>query len=78
MSKEGVQRVVARMITDTAFRKAVIKNPKAAVGRSGLALTSAELAAISKIKASDLQITTRKKGVGGVASFELDVRTARF
>jgi hypothetical protein len=67
------------MVSDETFRDAVIADPASAVAESGYNLTRKEIDALGRLEPGDLEITTvRRGGVGPVASFELDVRTARF
>jgi len=80
MSKEGVQKLVGRMITDEKFKKEVFQDPQKAIASSGYHIDPKEAAAISKIKPHDLQVVAKPvlDPGGQVASFNLDVRSATF
>lgn len=77
MSQEGVKKVIARMITDSAFKAAVHSDAKDAIEKSGYSVTDAELKGIAKLKPNDLQVAIKRHGAGPVASYECDVRSAK-
>jgi len=78
MSKEGVRKIVGRMVSDSKFRTAVLKRPKTASAGSGYSVTTKELAAISRLKNDDFKVKVKTRpGAGGVASYDIDVRTVR-
>lgn len=66
MSQEGVKKAIGMMVSDSKFRAAMFRDPKRTVARAGLALDAKELAAISKLKPSDLVIKTSGFGPGKV------------
>lgn len=76
MSQQGVKKLVGRLISDDSFRKAFHDNPSKATAESGYHLDERELAALAKLKPTDLQVNV-KHGHGTAASYELDVRSAK-
>lgn len=76
MSQEGVKKLIGRMISDQDFSNAFHADPKAAIKASGYGLTPKEIAAVSKLTPNDLTVKL-KPGLGPVASYEIDVRSAK-
>jgi hypothetical protein len=75
MSEQGVKKIMGRLVADDKFRKEFFANPQHAITESGYHLEVNEVTALSKLKASDLQVNFKRGGT--VASVELDVRSAR-
>ncbi len=76
MSEQGVKKLMGRLIADDKFKKEFFANPTHAIAESGYHLEPNEIQAVSKLKAQDLLVNF-KRGPGSVASYELDVRSAR-
>jgi hypothetical protein len=76
MSQQGVKMLIGRLVGDDAFRKHFFADPQKVAEESGYHLDAHELASIAKLKASDLAVNV-KHGPGAVATYELDVRSAK-
>jgi hypothetical protein len=76
MSQQGVKKLIGRLIADDKFRTAFHADPKEAAEDSGYRLNDQELLAVSKLKPNDLLVNI-KHGPGTVASYEIDVRSAK-
>jgi hypothetical protein len=77
MSQQGVKKVVGSLISDPSFAAAFHANPQKTVHDHGLDVDANEIAALSKLKASDLQVAVHQRPGGTVASYEIDVRSAK-
>ena len=69
MPQEGVRRVIGKMISDPGFRAAVTKDPHGSL--EGYHLSTQEVAAIAKIKPSDLNVAINTKPGSTVAVIHL-------
>lgn len=77
MAEEGVRNIVGRLIADKSFQQAFEADPHAAIRDSGIALEADEINALTRLKASDLNVAIRPQGPGAVARYEIDVRSAK-
>jgi len=73
MSKEGLNRVIGKMIADTGFRRAVFNDPARALPRTGFDLSKDEMKALRVLKPSDLKVLRKRVGRGPSAAVECTV-----
>lgn len=73
MTETGVKKTIARLITDEQFKNEFLANPQKATEKSGYALDTNEISALSKIKAEDIGMQYSKTGGATAANVEIGV-----
>lgn len=64
MTKEGVKKVVSKLITDESFKQTFFKNPTDAIKTAGYDVDDKETAALAKIRPEDVVFEVNEKVLG--------------